>query len=91
MREIEAEFFGSKKREYTVGPSEEEAPAQEEMIEFEAEMPLDDLVLEGLPLDPQQREAAILTQLSRMTVSQKMRAGLEGNAGNALGPHSRYQ
>jgi hypothetical protein len=78
VREIEAEFFGSKKRQYTVGPSEEEAPAREEMIEFETDLPLDDLMLEGLPLDPQQREAAILTQLSRMTVSQKMVLALKG-------------
>jgi hypothetical protein len=78
VREIEAEFFGSKKREYHVGESKEEIRAPEEMIEFEEEMPLDDLALEGLPADPQQREAAILTQLSRMSVRQKLQLATMG-------------
>jgi hypothetical protein len=79
VREIEAEFFSSKKRQYTVGQSEEAAPAQEEMIEFAADLPPDDLVLEGLPLDPQQREAAILMKLNRMSFSQKLVLALKGS------------
>ena len=78
VREIEAEFFGSKKRDYHVGESKEESRAPEETIEFEEEIPIGDLSLEGLPADPQQREAAIFTQLSRMSVRQKLQLALMG-------------
>jgi len=77
-REIEAEFFGSKKREYHVVESKEAPAALEEMLEFEAELPIEDLALEGLPADPQQREAAILTQLNRMSVRQKLQLATMG-------------
>ena len=78
VREIEAEFFGSKKRDYHVGESKEESLAPEEPIEFEEEIPIGDLSLEGLPADPQQREAALFSRLNRMSVRQKLQLALMG-------------
>jgi len=79
VREIEAEFFGSKKRDYLVGEDKEKAQAPTETIEFETELPIDDLALEGLPADPQQREAAILQRLSQLSVRQKIQLALKGS------------
>ncbi len=78
VREIETEFFGLKKREYLVGGSESEAATQDDYLDLVAEMPPDDLSLEGLPLDPQEREAAILNRLNSMTVRQKVQLALMG-------------
>jgi hypothetical protein len=78
VQEIETEFFGLKKREYLVGDSEAEAAARDDSLDLVAEIAPDDLSLEGLPLDPQEREAAILSRLSSMTVLQKVKLALMG-------------
>jgi len=78
VQEIETEFFGSKKRNYTVGKSEPVDIVEEEpdAVEMEA-LPID-LDLEGLPLDPQERDAAILSRIGAMTVRRKIQLALLG-------------
>lgn len=83
VSEIETEFFSSKKREYLIDEPEAAAEGRDESPGLEAglsleELPLEDLALEGLPLDPQEREAAILNRINRMTVREKMRLALMG-------------
>ncbi len=94
IREIEVEFFGSKKQDYSVaahdeeeqseaGPGEEPAAEtvqtkETELIAESEDIP-DDLLLEGLPLDPQEREIALGERLSKMTVPQKLRFAMHGN------------
>ncbi|HYK92005.1 MAG TPA: HEAT repeat domain-containing protein, partial [Acidobacteriota bacterium] len=81
IQEIEQEFFGSKKKEYTVGDeaeTSEAAPAAESFVSFEVEAVPEDLALEGLPLDPEERESAILDKLSKMTVPEKIKHALVG-------------
>jgi hypothetical protein len=81
IQEIELEFFGSKKKEYSVGEegeSAEAAQAAEEPISMQIEMIPEDLSLEGLPLDSEAREGAIFERLSKMTVPQKIRYALMG-------------
>jgi hypothetical protein len=91
VREIEIEFFSGKRKEYSVAAPEEEKLAEEAAEAADSEpavapetvaepdLELDDLILEGLPLDPQEREIALAERLSRMTVPQKMRFALQGN------------
>jgi hypothetical protein len=76
--EIETEFFGSKKHDYNVGKSDREDAVTEEIVEFETGEPPGDLDLEGLPLDPQERDAAILSRIGAMTVRQKIKLALLG-------------
>jgi hypothetical protein len=78
VEEMETEFFGSKKRAYTVTESDQSAPARRENIELEVELPPGDLALEGLPIDPQEREAAILSRIGAMTVRQKIQLARMG-------------
>jgi hypothetical protein len=78
VEEMETEFFGGKKRAYTVSESDQIAPARTENIELEAELAPGDLALEGLPIDPQEREAAILNRIGAMTVRQKIQLALMG-------------
>ncbi len=80
IQEVEQEFFGSKKKEYTVdeGESEESVPVPETSISLEAEALPEDLSLEGLPSDPQERESAILDRLSKMTIPEKLKHALVG-------------
>jgi hypothetical protein len=77
VREIETEFFGSKKRAYDALIAQTDAPAQEETIQFEPAP--EDFSLEGLPVDPQEREAAILQRIGTMTIRQKIQLALMGN------------
>jgi hypothetical protein len=78
VEEMETEFFGGKKRAYTVSESDQIAPGHTESIELEAELAPEDLALEGLPVDPQEREAAILNRIGAMTVRQKIQLALMG-------------
>ncbi len=78
LLEIETEFFGEKKQEYTVEETVEETVTPEAALTLETEPPPDDLWLEGLPVDSQEREAAILSRLSSMTVQQKLKLALAG-------------
>jgi hypothetical protein len=79
VQEIETEFFGSKQRSYTAVTSEPESPVIQETLDLEGELAPEDLALEGLPVDPQQREAAILRRIAGMTVRQKMQLALMGS------------
>ncbi len=79
IREIEAELFGEKKRDYAVEAAAGDASAAEPGWELELEIAPEDLSLEGLPLDPQEREAAILNRLAGMTVPQKKRLAVMGS------------
>ncbi len=79
VQEIENEYFTSKQTDYAVGAKEEEAAAPaEEAVELQEEVPPDDLILEGLPLDPQEREAALQKRIAQMSVAQKLRLALVG-------------
>lgn len=85
--EIETEFFSGKRSDYAVSAPTEaapeaEAPAEpvppESAREEEEEGLPDDLILEGLPLDPDEREKALSERLSRMPVPQKIRFAMLG-------------
>ncbi len=77
--EIELEFFGSKKKDYAVQESAEETEPTFEEILLESEAPLDDLILEGLPVDPDDRQAEITRQIASLPVRQKIKYALFGN------------
>jgi hypothetical protein len=79
VQEIESEFFLKKETlpsietELAISKSESHAmgiPSSEDVPE--------DLSLEGLPLDPAEREMAILQRLSKMTPTQKIRYAMFG-------------
>lgn len=77
--EIETEFLGDKKKDYTV-----EAPGKTEdspqlAPDMEFEIPPEDLTLEGLPQDAEAREAEILKRLASLPVREKIRFALFGN------------
>jgi hypothetical protein len=78
VREIETEFFRGKKQEYavedTLAPDAE--PLQD--LELDAAMPPEDLSLEGLPVDPEARQAAMAEQLSGLPFREKLRHALFG-------------
>ncbi len=87
VREIELEFFGEKRKDYSVGPQLEEAAsapaaaaaAEVAMPPEEEEILPDALRLEGLPLDPNEREATLGERFDKMTVPQKIRFAMHGN------------
>jgi len=72
VEQIESEFFGAKKKEYVVAETQKEEEAPAEVVDLEFELPPEDLSLEGLPLDPEEREAVILKRIAKMTVQQKV-------------------
>jgi hypothetical protein len=84
-QEIEVEFMGSKRTEYSIGKVDESIPiavASPEIFqtsELESQLPLEDLSLEGLPLDGEEREAAITHRISSMSVREKVRYALFGS------------
>jgi hypothetical protein len=79
VQEIEIEFLGSKRKEYTVGETTEDSSTETSTAGLESEIPPEDLSLEGLPLDGEQREAAITNQLAALPVREKIRYALFGN------------
>lgn len=78
VQEIETEFFGSKKLAYTALPTQVASGGEEPVLELKIEGQLDDLILEGLPVDPQEREAALLSRIGSLTVRQKIQLALMG-------------
>lgn len=79
VQEIETEFFGDKKTEYSIKqhPKEEEqAPSSLPDLEFE--IPEEDLSLDGLPLDDEARNAVMIKNLSGLPVRDKIRYALFG-------------
>jgi len=83
VQEVELEFFSKKENvpsietQATVPASDSETLDDTLDIQHVEDIP-EDLSLEGLPLDPEEREAAILQRLSKMTPTQKMRYGMFG-------------
>jgi hypothetical protein len=73
VQEVESEFFSSKKIEYVVEAQEAPAVAEPETLEAEEQAAPADLSLEGLPTDPQEREAALYRRIAQMTTPQKLR------------------
>ncbi len=78
VQEIETEFFGSKKTEYAVDATAADTAPAAEIFPVEEEMPAGDLSLEGLPLDPEEREAALFQRIAQMSVPQRMQLALRG-------------
>ncbi len=78
VQEIESEFFAGKQSKYVVEstPSEQEAAPQ--ATELEPDFSLEDLSLEGLPTDADQRDEALLERLAKMTVREKIKFALLG-------------
>lgn len=79
VREIESEFFS--KKESAPAIEAQSAVPESDSDALEPQYPEDvpeDLSLEGLPLDPAEREVAILQRLSRMTPTQKIRYAMFG-------------
>jgi hypothetical protein len=78
IQEIETEFFGEKKRNYVIEAPDEDAGGCTESIELDFEIPSGDLSLEGLPVDPKERQAAIGTRLATLSFREKLRYALFG-------------
>jgi hypothetical protein len=77
--EIETEFFGTKKTDYTVQQAPEDAGNDGFIPELEIEAPPDDLYLEGLPIDPDERQTAITARITSMSFREKIKYALFGN------------
>jgi hypothetical protein len=89
-KEIEDAFLGSKRKEYAIEPSvKQELENSQELqhrSEFESEIellisepPLEDLALEGLPIEGSDRETAITNRLSSMPAREKIQYALFGS------------
>ncbi len=78
-REIESEFLGDKKSTYSIDKADEVSVSDPQPSELELGPPLQDFSLEGLPVDEQERQAAISHRLSSMPVKEKIRYALFGN------------
>jgi hypothetical protein len=79
IQEIEVEFFGAKRKEYKVERATESVAMEPQTFALEAEIPLEDLSLEGLPPEGEERQAAIGIRLSTLSVREKIRYALFGN------------
>ncbi len=79
IHEIETEFLGNKKKEYAIEQKPEETKDINSILGLELEPPPADLSLEGLPMDPEERQAAITTRLSSLSFREKIRYALFGN------------
>ncbi len=80
VAEIELEFFGGKKKEYVIEAPAETADLQRQdaILSLEYAIPLDDLSLEGLPVESEARQAELSKRLSSLTVSEKIRYAMFG-------------
>jgi hypothetical protein len=78
IQEIEIEFFGIKRIEYAVGQTIEIDTAADNIHELGIEAPPEDLTLERLPMDPEVRQAAILTRLAGLSFREKLQYALFG-------------
>jgi hypothetical protein len=79
IQEIETEFFGAKKTEYSIEKTAENETQALEQPGIEIESPPEDLLLEGLPIDPDERQAALNVRISSMSFKEKIRHALFGN------------
>ena len=84
-QEIEYEFMGDKRADYTIekvdeiGAYDSISPEALHTYDLESEIPLEDLTLEGLPQDADQREIAITHKITSMSVTDKVRYALFGS------------
>lgn len=82
IQEIETDFLGDKKKEYSIESLAEPASSQSPMYELlqgESEIPFDDLILEGLPVDDEARQAELTKRISCLSVREKIKQALFGN------------
>jgi hypothetical protein len=82
IQEIEVEFFRNKKREYEIEEGEElpeATPAKNKFADLEIGVPLEELTLEGLPVESESRQSVLSERLSRLTLREKIRYALFGN------------
>jgi hypothetical protein len=79
IQEIEVEFFSGKRKEYKVEGATESASPRPQPSALEAEMPPEDLSLEGLPVEEEERQSAINFRLATLSVREKIRYALFGN------------
>jgi hypothetical protein len=79
VQEVETEFFGAKKTEYSIEKTPEYETRALEQPGIEIETPFADLLLEGLPVDPDERQAALNVRIASMPFNEKVRHALFGN------------
>ena len=78
IQEIEVEFFGGKKRDYAIDEPPPEPASTEEAPVPEPEVLPGDLSLEGLPVDPEARQAELGKRISGLSVREKVQHALFG-------------
>jgi hypothetical protein len=78
IQEIEVEFLGSKKKDYSVEESPDLASHTEQFL-LESEILPQDLFLEGLPVDPDAFQAELNKRISSLSVREKIQYALFGN------------
>ncbi len=80
VTEIELEFFGGKKTEYAIEePVQTTDPqSQDSILLLESAIPLEDLSLEGLPVEGEARQAELNKRLSSLSVREKIHYALFG-------------
>jgi len=76
--EIRADFLEGTKSEYGVGEETQTEPEPESLPELEFAVPDGDLSLEGLPVDPEERQSEIVRRLSSMPMREKLRYAMFG-------------
>jgi len=79
VREIEDEFHGGKRKEYAIEELAESAPVVPQAPLLEGEIPPEDLSLEGLPAEGEERQEALRNRLSSLPVREKIRYALFGS------------
>lgn len=87
VREIETEFLGDKKSEYSIDQDEnpeKDAETEDEMFESDIpeiafEVPIEDLSLDGIPLDEKSRDAVMSDKVLSLSFREKIRYALFGN------------
>jgi hypothetical protein len=78
IQEIETEFLGSKKIDYSIEESSEPVPTPEEILLEPVILP-EDFFLEGLPIDPEARQAELSKRISSISAKKKMQYALFGS------------
>jgi hypothetical protein len=78
IQEIEIEFLGSKRFDYSIEESAQPVSSTEEVL-LDSELPPEDFFLEGLPVDPEARLSELGKRISSLSVKQKIQYALFGN------------
>jgi hypothetical protein len=79
IQEIETELHSHEPKDYAIEEVTDDTPFKSSTPVLEAEIPTEDLSLEGLPPEDNKRQAAISSQLSTLSVREKIRYALFGN------------